>query len=1052
MSTSLTVYKASAGSGKTFTLAVEYITLVVKNPQAYRQILAVTFTNKATEEMKMRIMSQLYGIWRQLDSSKDYTDKVCKALDASPEFVAKQAGTALRYILHDYTNFRIGTIDSFFQTILRNLARELELNANLRVGLNDKDVEELAVDDMIENLSTNDAMLKWILRYIMESIDSDRSWNIIGQIKKFGLTIFKEFYKSNSNKLYEAMKQPDFFENFTNELRALQASAEEKAKAIAKEFFSELQGAGFKIEDLSYGTGGVAGVFLKLEKGIPEEGFEGKRVYDCREDEEKWCKKKCDNREALLALVRSKLMPLLERAISEYPQLRKLHQSAELTLKHINQLRLLEHIEAKVRDLNTTANRFLLSDTQQLLHELIETGDSPFIFEKIGTQIEHIMIDEFQDTSTVQWKNFQLLLRETMSRTESANLIVGDVKQSIYRWRSGDWRLLANIRDEFPSKEQMEILPLKTNYRSSRNVVEFNNVFFTKAAESQDIKAYDDVVQLLPEGKPRDGYVNVTLMPAEDYQERVLEAMRDTIDEMLASGVKPSEIAILVRANNQIPLIANYFMSERPDLSIVSDEAFRLDTSTAVQTIVQALRLLIHPNDNIAKAFLAKQYSEGTMLHEMSIDEMLPKAMSEERDTLIRLPLYELTERLYDLFRLQQTKGQSAYLCVFFDIVANFVNERTTDITDFLHEWDETLCSKTIQNAEVSGVRILSIHKSKGLEYQHVIIPFADWKMEHRDILWCSPKEAPFNQLPIVPIDLSQKGMKGTIYESNYDEEHQQNIVDNMNLLYVAFTRAAKTLHVIGRRSASGTRSELIEMTLPVVAEELKDATIIGMESDGDDIVFEFGIKTIAKKEAEEDKKQSDRKLNVFLQDAQPIQLNLLTYSSKVEFRQSNESRNFVLTEDEEIEQASYIQLGSVLHNIFSSIRTTADIDNALKQLELSGIIYNHHLTRERLDKLIRERVSHPKVAEWYSDKWTLFNECTILDVDKESGKVYERRPDRVMTDGNEMIVVDFKFGRQNEDYKKQVRKYMELLEEMGYNNVKGFLWYVYTNKIDEVK
>ena len=294
--------------------------------------------------------------------------------------------------------------------------------------------------------------------------------------------------------------------------------------------------------------------------------------------------------------------------------------------------------------------------------------------------------------------------------------------------------------------------------------------------------------------------------------------------------------------------------------------------------------------------------------------------------------------------------------------------------------------------------------------------------------------------------------MKGTIYESNYDEEHQQNIVDNMNLLYVAFTRAAKTLHVIGRRSASGTRSELIEMTLPVVAEELKDATIIGMESDGDDIVFEFGTKTIAKKEAEEDKKQSDRKLNVFLQDAQPIQLNLLTYSSKVEFRQSNESRNFVLTEDEEIEQASYIQLGSVLHNIFSSIRTTADIDNALKQLELSGIIYNHHLTRERLDKLIRERVSHPKVAEWYSDKWTLFNECTILDVDKESGKVYERRPDRVMTDGNEMIVVDFKFGRQNEDYKKQVRKYMELLEEMGYNNVKGFLWYVYTNKIDEVK
>ena len=1066
MKTSLTVYKASAGSGKTFTLAVEYITLVVRNPQSYKQILAVTFTNKATEEMKMRIMSQLYGIWKQLDSSKTYTEKVCKALDASPEFVAKQAGIALRYILHDYTNFRIGTIDSFFQNILRNLSRELDLNANMRVGINDNDIEEIAVDTLIENLSTTDIILKWIMRYILDSIKEDNSWDVIKQIKQFGRTIFKEFYKSNSDKLYEALRQPDFFDTYTGNLQKLKDDSVKRAKALADEFFNSLKDDGFAIEDLLFGRTGVASFFIKLGDCRFEEDFLGKRVSDCREDAEKWCKKKMDRREEFLSLVCRKLMPLLERSIKELPQIQKLYMSADLTLKHINQLRLLESIEAKVRELNSTANRFLLSDTQQLLHELIETGDSPFIFEKIGTQIEHIMIDEFQDTSTIQWQNFKQLLHETMSRTGSFNLIVGDVKQSIYRWRNGDWRLLANISNEFPNSEQLAIESLKTNFRSTRNVINFNNIFFTKAAEAEGIEAYGDVVQEIPDGKPCEGFVSIVLMPEDDYQQRVLENIRDTIDSLLSKGIKPADIAIIVRTNKYMPLIANYFMAERPNIAIVSDEAFRLDSSLAVQTIIQALRLLTHPDDSVAKAFLAKQYSGDSLLHERNLDDMLPKAMTEERDILTRLPLYELTERIYDIFNLLETEGQSAYICAFYDLVAEFVNEQTTDISDFLREWDETLCRRTIQNEEVSGIRILSIHKSKGLEYPHVIIPFCDWQMEHRDIVWCEPQDEPFNGLPIVPIDFSSKKIKGTIYEDKYNEEHMQNIVDNMNLLYVAFTRAAESLHVIGRRGASGTRSELIEMILPNVSAELEKisgnagstvfSNISGNSdepvSPDEDIIFCYGEEPVTKSVPTKHNGHSAETQNVFLQNAAPIKLDVKSYSSKVAFRQSNESRNFVLTQDDDIEQASYIQLGSILHNIFSSIKTIADIDNALLQLELSGIIYNHHLTRERIDKLIRERITHPKVAEWYSDKWTLFNECTILDIDKQSGKVYERRPDRVMTDGNEMIVVDFKFGHQKEEYHQQVKEYMDLLSSMGYNNIKGFLWYVYTNKIVEVK
>ena len=213
--TPLIIYKASAGSGKTFTLATEYIKLVIRNPQCYRNILAVTFTNKATEEMKMRILSQLYGIWRGLPSSKSYARKVEEDLEASPGFVAKRAGEALLLLLHNYSYFRVETIDSFFQSVLRNLARELDLTANLRIGLNDNQVEEMAVDQLIENLSATDVMLKWLLKYIMDNISDDRSWNVIGQIKQFGKTIFRDYYKKHSRELCQTIAQPHFFENYT---------------------------------------------------------------------------------------------------------------------------------------------------------------------------------------------------------------------------------------------------------------------------------------------------------------------------------------------------------------------------------------------------------------------------------------------------------------------------------------------------------------------------------------------------------------------------------------------------------------------------------------------------------------------------------------------------------------------------------------------------------------------------------------------------------------------------------------------------------------------
>ena len=1076
----LTVYKASAGSGKTFTLAVQYIKLVVKNPQAYRNILAVTFTNKATEEMKMRILSQLYGIWKMKEHPEDYTDSkpymeaVCQSLDnASPDWVSERAGIALSNLLHNYNYFRVMTIDTFFQSVLRNLARELDLTTNLRVGLNDAQVEEQAVDLMIDDLKSTDAVLQWLLRYIMENISDDKSWNVINQIKQFGKTIFRDFYKKESKELNQTLSEKDFFDHYTKTLRQIRSDALEQVKRLGQEFFDILSEEGFAPSDLSGKERGISSFFNKLREGTFDESIVNQTAINHLGNPEKWYTKTHPRREEIHLLAEGRLGNLLRRAMEERPRLWYRYMSADLTLRHLNQLRLLSNIEQRVHELNEENNRFMLSDTQQLLHSLIQDSDSPFIFEKTGSQLEHIMIDEFQDTSTVQWQNFRVLLQETMSHRDTENLIVGDVKQSIYRWRSGDWRLLNDIHREFPdSMIRIDTEKLRFNRRSTRTVIEFNNAFFTEAKRqecallsddpeaSQLERAYADVCQQIV--KDDEGYVNISLLPNDDYQEHTLARIVSIIDDLHQQHQPLNRIAILVRANRLIPLIANYFMEHLPEVPIVSDEAFRLDASPAVNVIIQALHLLTHPDDALARAFIMKTLPNG-----------IPEAFDSNREQLRLLPLYELTEHLFALFRLNCFDNQAAYICAFFDHLTEYISDRPADIDDFISHWEENLASKTIQGAGIEGVRLISIHKSKGLEFDNVIIPFCDWQLEKSsgNIIWCSPQEEPFSQLPIVPVDYSRKAMLGTVYEEDYRHEHLQNVVDNLNLLYVAFTRARRQLYVIGHRDAKNSRSTIIQSVLPqIVGNEqspLPQATLTGLEDNTAPLEFEMGLSPNAPNNPNSPNNPNapnnpissspQKEKNVFLQPSKQLHVNLESFTRPASFRQSNLSRQFVegADDDNTPQQPSYIQLGSLLHNVFSTIRTTADIDAALNRLETEGLLspgsqgQTTPQIRASLVNMIRRRLEHPKVADWFSPRWTLYNECTILT--RVDGKTIEKRPDRVMTDGHEWIVVDFKFGKPIEEHQDQVREYMDLLRQMGHEQVKGFLWYVYTNRITEV-
>ena len=542
MSSQLTVYKASAGSGKTFTLAREYMTLVIANPASYRTILAVTFTNKATEEMKMRILGKLYEIAHGLPEANDYVNQIQQALPyLSSKQIQKNAESALHLLIHNYNYFRVMTIDTFFQSVLRNLARELDLTANLRIELNDYQIEQHAVDELIESLEDTDRLLFWIMDYIKENIDDDKSWNVIGQIKKFGENIFKDYYKAHSDKLTELMEQEDFFKDFTDRMKKKRDKAKEQLKEIAATFFDSLEEEGFTSEDLAGKTRGIWSYFNKLKNGkYSDDDLHNDTFNKCRESPEAWVKKSdVKNCTDIFNYVESVLYPILLFAEDNRPRLTRIFKSTDLTIKHLNQLRLLGSIDKKVREMNREANRFLLSDTQTLLNSLIKDSDSPFIFEKIGTQLDHIMIDEFQDTSTIQWKNFKVLLEETMSREDAGNLIVGDVKQSIYRWRSGDWRLLNNIDKEFnKSAKKVSIETLGTNYRSDRNIIEFNNAFFTEAVklEIEDLtdkcpeeckqleSAYSDVCQQVPvhHSNPN-GSISIQLLGGENIEDRMMQ-------------------------------------------------------------------------------------------------------------------------------------------------------------------------------------------------------------------------------------------------------------------------------------------------------------------------------------------------------------------------------------------------------------------------------------------------------------------------------------------------------------------------------------------------
>ena len=1080
----LLVYKASAGSGKTFTLAVEYIKHLILNPRAYRQILAVTFTNKATAEMKERILQQLYGIWVNDPASEPYLNRIREDLqrkNLSDPDIRRAAGTALQYMLHDYSRFRVETIDSFFQSVMRNLARELELSPNLNIELNNADVLSDAVDSLIEKLTPSSPVLAWLLDYINERIADDKRWNVSNEIKRFGWNIFDEGYIERGEGLRQQLRQPDTIKLYRNELREMETEALEQMKGFYDQFTGELETHALTAEDLKGGTRGIGSYFRKLRDGrLSDKDTLNATLRNSLDDAKNWATKTSARKNDIIHLAETSLLPILQDAETYRPRNNKIVNSCRLSLQHLNKLQLLAHIDEEVRELNREHNRFLLSDTNALLHNLVRDGDSSFVFEKIGANIRNVMIDEFQDTSRMQWDNFKILLLEGLSQGADS-LIVGDVKQSIYRWRNGDWKILDELTSGKPTdsaaNSQLNNFPirvetLKTNRRSETNIIRFNNFLFTAAVEYLNMlhlkelqedcqplqRAYADVAQESPRTEAK-GYVKVDFLEPDEehnYVELTLIALGEEVQRLLNAGVKLNDITILVRKNKSIPPIADYF-DKTMHLPVVSDEAFRLDASQAICMLIDALRYLSNPEDKIARASLITNYklqikkegSEDTTINWDALltaapQDSLPEKFVSHMETLRLMPLYELLEELFSLFGMNRIEKQDAYLFSFFDAVTEYLQNNSSDLDAFILFWEETLCNKTIPSGEVEGIRIFSIHKSKGLEFHTVLLPFCDWKLENEtnnQLIWCSPTDAPFSALDIVPVNYSST-MAESVYRKDYLHERLQLWVDNLNLLYVAFTRAGKNLILWSKKGQKGTMSELLANALPQVAAKE------GKESWDEEEPYESGelcpsVKT--------DKHLSTTHiLNRLAQKPDKLPVHMESMRHDIEFRQSNRSADFIQGVDEEESDSRFINRGRLLHTLFSAIETEDDIDNAITQLVFEGIIGKPE-TEAEIRELTHRAFSLPQVQDWYSGSWQLFNECDIIW--QENGELHTRRPDRVMMRGNEIVIVDFKFGKQNKKYNKQVKGYIQLLVRMGYpaENIKGYLWYVEEDLVENV-
>ncbi len=1096
----LLIYKASAGSGKTHMLTQEYLKLAFQHPEKYKNILAVTFTNKAADEMKERILKELNNLYVNGNQSEHY-NTISKTYPTwSENKIKEQAHTIRTNILHNYSLFSVSTIDSFVQKVIRSFSYEIGVHSGYKVELETDKVLSDLTEILYKQIDSNPNLLEWLIKYAEYKMDDGKNWDFRSEIHELGKEIFKERFQFFAKELSEKGNIHQVLKDFYKELISIRNSFKNKMQNIGLQAIKVIENTGIQTDSLGQKFKFICNYLCKkLVKPSTHNDFEpNKTVLEALESIENWYAKKANYQ--IISQIESVHSPLTEciyNAVSEYNKNFENYLNAIVTLANYHAFGLLNEISnllPKYRDEN---NLLLISDTTLLLKEIIGDNDAPFIYEKIGNRYQNILIDEFQDTSGFQWENFKPLIINSIAEGMQ-NLIVGDVKQSIYRWRGGDWKLLLQTVEEQIGSQNIENQTLDTNWRSRKNIIDFNNSLFKIAPElasyefsgatSQEglqnaneysymlLKAYSDGYQLLPKEKEKKGgrvkikfyAVEKSIDMTKAWHREMQDDLAESIDFLLKNkNYTPTDIAILVRKNSEAREVTHQllqYLSSNPSAfqyDIISEESLLIAKSASVRLIISMLNCMF---DNKQDIFLANLILEIENLknnqsnsydsifqfnHAPDQKQDLLKKIENLKEITQQMSLFEQVEEIITAFGLNNYSEEHPYIRSFQDVILSFTKNKSSDLGNFLEWWEEEKFKFNIQLSDKqNAVKVLTIHKSKGLAFNVVIVPYVDWKLENTSTwtaptLWAKTENELFKIFSYLPIKY-QKILSQTQYKNDYFEEKLFQYMDSLNALYVALTRPYQELLLfmpfMEQRDKIQSVADLIYASIVQSSESqiVENKHYIALSPFYNAQTKEFILDMNYNEIDDAPYKKPDEISTILLQ-------NYLSSSWKEKLSIKTHSDNYFIEKNEHRQEK--INYGILMHEILSKIHFSNDLESAVQEILYTGKIS----VAERIFILnkLKQIVLHSEIKDFFTTKYQIKTEAEILTIEGE-----KKIPDRLLISENELIVLDFKFGSPRQEHIAQVQEYKNLLQSINeFKNKKiiGYLFYAEDLRLQSV-
>ncbi|MBI9036654.1 MAG: UvrD-helicase domain-containing protein [Bacteroidales bacterium] len=1053
---SFTVYKSSAGSGKTYTLVKEYLKIVLLEPFSFRSILAITFTNKAANEMKDRIIGNLQSL-SKLDINKidKKTEILLNALTSEtglkPEIITQRATKVLELILHNYSDFAIGTIDSFVYKIIRTFAFDLHIPINFDIELETDEIISQTIDILLNKVGSDENLTRTLVRFTEAKTENDQNWNIEFDLKSFSSQLFNENAQSHINKLKELS-----LENFNSIYR--------KINAAIKDFENSVYTCAVKPYELILQKAIPNNAFYQGEKGIAKY-FEN--LYNKQFDkivpnsyvnktinENKWYAGKANESEmAAIDSVKEQILSAFNDILDTLSEHFDNYKTYLILSKNIFPLALLNEIEKVFHELKSQNNIVHISEFNKRISEIVFNEPVPFIYERLGEKYRHFMIDEFQDTSVLQWQNLLPLIDNSLAEG-NFNMLVGDGKQAIYRWRNGEVEQFAKLPEiykkekyRFSDEREQNLIRnykaeiLNNNFRSKAEIVKFNNDFFNFVSELLPEK-FNSIYSNLEQDHLKEnagGYVQFNFIEKDNSEFssedlnfiKIHEIILETIDHNFTF----EDIAILCRNNSEASRVARYLIENK--INVISSESLLLYKSPEVSFLLAFLKFILKPDDKISQTeiinfLLQNEKIEGSNLNAYlinlkNISESITKTEDYDKNfiNLIKksgfktnlnelnfLPVFDLCEKLIREFF--DKEDVNPYLQFFLDSVLKFTTQTNTNLSEFLEWWEKNKKSLSLVIPEgINAVKIMTIHKAKGLEFPVVIFPFANEKLNvSRNSIWVDYQDENLPELKTALFP-TNKDLEETKYAELYIEEKNKSFLDLLNLLYVVMTRPSERLYVLSPLPPKNSNN----ISLPILFSEFLKKTGDWSETES---VYSFGEKAFYLR-SKEKHGEENFKLNSFI---------------------SNEWRNKMLISklapdvwDVEYPEKNK-QWGNLVHNVLSQIFTIEDVDETLNSLLLNGILDNEE--KIQLSKITNQLISNPDINQYFQKGLEIKNEVEILLTDGKS-----IRPDRLVFKDDELIIIDYKTGSHKESDTKQIKKYGNILYDLGYKNIKKVLIYI---------